>query len=144
MSVQAIAWALAQRIPPAPKLVLISIANCADKNGDNAFPGQRSIAEDASMCERSVRAHIAWLEGKGFLARIRRSRRDGTRTSDRYVLNMQAANLAARLEGDKRQIPAGTSGKCLPGNDPSEEPSDISLPEEEGGESESRDGEDEL
>lgn len=105
MSVQAISWALAQRLPPAIKLVLISIANCADKNGDNAFPGQDHIAEDASMSVRSVRRHIDWLEQHNYLARIRRSRTNGTRTSDRYVLDVADKRTNCPL------VPFGTTGQ---------------------------------
>jgi CTP-dependent riboflavin kinase len=97
MSVQAIAWALAQRVPAVPKLVLIAIANRADGDGDNAYPGQKAIANVASMSVRTVQRHTAWLEERGYLTRIRRSRKDGSRTSDRYILHMPHKATGCRL-----------------------------------------------
>ncbi len=122
MSVQALAWAFSQRIPPAQKIVLLSIANCADKNGDNAFPGQAHIADDASMGVRTVRRHIAWLEAKGYLCRVRRSRRDGSRTSDRYMLTMRPIwpEGRAKPSGQSVQGQAANAGRA---KNPSEEPS---------------------
>ena len=101
MSWQAVSWAFGQHLPPATKLVLVSIAYCADKYGNNAYPGQQSIADDASMSVRSVQRHTEWLEKHGYLTRERRNRTNGTRTSDRYTLHMPLPeNSAGRRQPD--------------------------------------------
>lgn len=113
MSVQAMAWALAQRLDPARKLVLISIANCADSDGGNAFPCQERIAADASVSLRSARNHIQWLEQHGYLTRERRTRQDGGRTSDLYTLSLPA-DFAGRRKRVTGKAVAGPPGKLLP------------------------------
>jgi len=111
MSVQAISWALAQRVLPVQKLVLISIANCADKDGENAFPGQQHIAEEACISVRSVQRHTVWLEKHGFLSRHRRERINGSRTSDGYTLHMgdKATDWRVVQNGARRQ-PGSSQG----------------------------------
>ena len=96
MSVQAITWAIEQNIPVAgQKLVLIALSNYATKAGV-CFPGQEVLAKDTSQGTRTVRRHLTALEKTGFLQRTRRTREDGSRTSDEYQLNMLPANLAGR------------------------------------------------
>lgn len=87
MSVQAVGWVMEQPVPPAAKLVLVSIANHADRVGRNAWPSQESIAIESTMGERTVRRHVLWLEEHGWIVRYRRGRPDGTgRSSDGYEI----------------------------------------------------------
>jgi Helix-turn-helix domain len=88
MSVQALSWAFKQHMQPARKIVLLAIANCANDEGENSFPSQASLSASASMSVRSVKRHVAWLEAKGFIRRIKRFRINGTRTSDCYAVAM--------------------------------------------------------
>lgn len=88
MSIQAIAWAFEQQPENSnQKLVLIAIANYADGDGV-CWPGQRSLARDCTMGDRTVRRHLQALEEAGYLEREERRRADGTRTSDRYRLKL--------------------------------------------------------
>lgn len=100
MSLQAIVWALDQKVPAIAKLVLISIGNCADKDGANAFPGQKTIAEDACLSERAVRYWIKWLEDGGWLSRERRRRANGSRSSDSYTLH-----IVRRTNRNRHDVP---------------------------------------
>jgi DNA-binding MarR family transcriptional regulator len=88
MSVKALTWALEQPIGhPTAKLVLICLANYADANSE-AYPGQETIAGVAGCTSRTVREHLKRLEASGLIARTRRTRKDGSRTSDLYILRL--------------------------------------------------------
>jgi len=89
MSLQALTWALDQDVPNSgAKLVLISLANYADHTSGEAYPGQKLLAQEASMTSRSVRRHLVALEKMGLIERQRRTRKDGSRTSDLYILKI--------------------------------------------------------
>ncbi len=82
MSVYAITWAKKQVIPSSTaKLVLLCLADYADEHGC-CWPSQRTLAVDASLCERTVRRQLNYLEKAGVLSRRKRTRPDGTRASD--------------------------------------------------------------
>lgn len=100
MSVEAITWAVKFEAENATeKAVLLILANYADGEG-TSFPGQQSIAKQASCGERTVRRILSSLEERGVIRREERRRRDGSRTSDVIVLAafQQAANLAGSDE----------------------------------------------
>lgn len=80
-------WAIAQKVgSPARKMVLTTLALHAESTTGVAYPSQATIAEAVECRERSVRDHLGALEEAGLVARRRRFRRDGARTSDEYLL----------------------------------------------------------
>lgn len=86
MSHEAQTWAIKQRTgSPARKAVLMNLADRADEAW-SCFPGQKRIAEDTELGERTVRRALDDLEQAGLLLRFHRRRKDGSWTSDRYVL----------------------------------------------------------
>lgn len=85
MSNEAINWAFRQKVPSTEKFVLVVLADYADEEG-SCFPGQKRIAEKVGGSERTVRRSLKSLEARGLIRRERRSRGDGSRSSDRYVL----------------------------------------------------------
>ena len=88
MSVQAITWAFkSQPKTSSMKLVLLVLGNFADAHGV-AYPGQKKIALETGLSVRTVNSALASLEDDGFINRERRSRSDGTRSSDLYTLNL--------------------------------------------------------
>jgi DNA-binding transcriptional MocR family regulator len=91
MSVQAMTWAFAQELPPAPKFVLVALANYANADASccRCFPGQKTLARDTCLGERTVRRSLKYLERHGFIERMRRRRADGTRTSDEVALMLK-------------------------------------------------------
>lgn len=130
MSVQAITWAIGQEISvPAQKLLLICLANYADKEGV-CWPGQKALAEDTCMTDRSVRTHIKALEAAGYLTREERRRQDKTRTSDKYCLNIKRKILpvdtgpTGKSASDLPENPRQPHRKIFPGNEPVREPSE--------------------
>jgi hypothetical protein len=76
------------------KAVLMVIAEHADKNGANSYPGHDTIAALTETYERKVREHIAALMAARIIKRERRfDSRTGYRLNDGYSLNMTAEDL---------------------------------------------------
>lgn len=71
MSVQAMAWALEQRLvtEATARHVLLCLANYADKTGAAAFPSAGTLASDTGLSERSVRSKLDMLEAMGAIRR---------------------------------------------------------------------------
>ncbi len=119
MSVEAITWVLDQEAgSPGAKLVLMCLANYADKYG-YCWPSQQLICEQSEQGERTVRRHIEALETQGLLKRDKRRQANGGFCSDSFQLNLTQRPIwpAARMtDGQKRPQPAAN----LAGN-PSEE-----------------------
>ena len=72
MSVEAMTWVFRQDMSPAPKMVLIAMADNADDLGGNCWPSQKLIARKASVDVRTVRRHVKWLEEHGLIERKKR------------------------------------------------------------------------
>lgn len=87
MSNQAITWAFGQSLPTIDKFVLVVLADYADE-ARSCYPGQERIAANTGASVSTVRRALARLEHRGLIVRERRQRRDGSRTSDRYVLQL--------------------------------------------------------
>lgn len=136
MSIQAVAWAISQRVgSPTGKALLICLANYANEKGE-CWPSQTTIAREAELGERATRDWLQKLETQGLITRTRRNRRDGSRTSDLIQLAISAkidaeTDQPAKSAGRKCQaaIPAGRPGTRrrgvrhqVPGNEPSLDP----------------------
>lgn len=130
MSVQAITWALKQDLPSSPKFVLVALCNYADQDG-RCWPGQKALASDTSMSDRSIRTHLKELERRGIIVREQRRRSDGSRTSDYYVINRksfpleedQPENIAQPTGKSCQNQPENLSGHEPSRLEPSKEPS---------------------
>lgn len=88
MSSEALAWAFAQPIPPAPKMVLLALANNANKYGQQCFPSLKSIVENCTpMKVRTVQNHLKWLAEQARLITITPwFTESGRQTSNLYEL----------------------------------------------------------
>lgn len=88
MSIQAVAWAISQRVgSPTGKVLLMCLANYANEHGE-CWPSQKTISKEAELGERATRDWLKKLEQAGFIERHRRNRNDGSRTSDLIILNL--------------------------------------------------------
>ena len=85
MSLKVITWAWTVRLPPAPKLVLMALADEADDRGF-CFPSHRHLANKCGISERSVRRMIGLLAADHHLSIERRFKKDRARTSNGYRL----------------------------------------------------------
>ena len=105
MSVQQISKALdLGGVSQAEKLLLIVLANYADENG-RCWPSQATLSQKTCMSDRSIRTAFVRLEGLGLIIRERRTRKDGSRTSDMIQLC-----LDAQTEDDGGDLPENISG----------------------------------
>lgn len=84
MSYEASAWALQAKCDSGTeKAVLLCLASYVGPDG-TCFPSHKTIS-DASCCStKSVERALASFEERGWIRRSRRTRRDGSRTSDRF------------------------------------------------------------
>jgi AraC-like DNA-binding protein len=74
-------WAWSQVLPPAPKLILMALADNADDAG-YCWPRVKKIAERCSVSERTVQRTLKNFETSALLKVIRRFRpEDGRQTS---------------------------------------------------------------
>lgn len=122
MSFKALDWARSVKTgSPTLKAVLRAIAEYADAEGV-AWPSQERLIADTEFSERAVRNAILSLEKDGALTREERRRPDGSRSSDRLILNL--AWIGKRHEvpvdgeaGDKQPARgAGTTGTSCRSN----------------------------
>jgi hypothetical protein len=87
MSVEAIAWALAQNLgDPTRKLVLIGLANHAHRDGTEAWASNETIAEYANCSRRTVQRHLQALVDSGVIARGDQSAVERVRADRRPVV----------------------------------------------------------
>lgn len=97
MSVQAITWALQQRVRSAThKAVLLVLANRMDPTGFG-WPSQKLVAREAQCSDRTVRRVLLDLETDGTLIRNDRRRKNGSYSTDSVQFAMPlnpADNLA--------------------------------------------------
>ncbi len=86
---------------PTATHVLVALANEADDDGRNCFPGLRRIARRARVSERTVIRTIQDLEREGWLKVI--ERRHGPRAYNMYELNAERLQeQAARTRSAER------------------------------------------
>lgn len=80
-------WAVDVELPTTQKIVLMLLVHYADKD-HTCYPGQTLLATNAGLGERATRNAVIALEKKGLIYRSKRFRKNGTRTSDGYHLNV--------------------------------------------------------
>ena len=84
---QMMTWATSVKLPSAPKHVLLVLCLHADKDM-TCYPGQQRLVEQTGLSESTVRRAIKTLEDHSIIFREKRFRKDGTRTSDRFHINV--------------------------------------------------------
>ena len=85
VSWQATEWAWRQQVSGGAKLVLVALAERADRYGVT-WSGHRDLAAMTGMSPRALVDNLRRLEEDGLVARFRRARGNGSRTSDWTVL----------------------------------------------------------
>jgi hypothetical protein len=139
MSVRVMAAIWELPLPPTEKLVLLVIADHADDNGENAYPGVARIAKRASITERHTRRILQELVREGWLS-IDRQMGGGVdlrsdRRPNRYRLNGVTSVSGRHAIGvtpvSERADMGVRNGVTPMSADTSLEPSTNSLPLEE-------------
>ena len=116
MSVAAVRWAAEQTAGgPMPKLVLLVLAEHADRHG-RATTSVATLAGETEASERTVRRALDALADRRLIARARRQRGTGADTSSAYWLNLNhpqatdaEVDTVAPPVGGHRDTPAGHS-----------------------------------
>lgn len=99
MSLAASAWAFRQALPPAPKLVLLALADALNDEG-YGFPGVRHLATCcAPMQVRAVQRHIRTLASLKLVRVIPQFNAIGKQTSNAYQLAMPGVDTTGWGEG---------------------------------------------
>jgi hypothetical protein len=116
VSIQAVGWALEQRLPPKPKLVLVSIANHANHVDGYCWLALDTISREASIPVRSLFRYIGGLARNGYLRKQLRKGEDGKqRSTDYWIL----------FDRDPREWDWGTKA---PNDDDDDDPQDVVEP----------------
>lgn len=87
MSYKATHWAWEIELAMPQKFILVALADMADEEL-SCFPGQETLARMTGASVRTVGRALADLEAQGLLTREQRRRKDGFRSSDRFVLHI--------------------------------------------------------
>lgn len=96
---------------PVPKLVLVTLADNADDYG-RCWPSIPNISRRASVSERTVQRVIAWLASEKIIAVNRRFRRDGSQSSNEFIIFPNSEGMEPDLPGcDKLTPSAGGNAK---------------------------------
>lgn len=104
MSVDAIGWAFRMDTGDmTAKCVLLAMANHADQE-DRCWPSQKKLAAMCTTTDRTVRAAIVRLEGRGLIVRHKRFRENGGNSSDMFVLQ---THVGAPASGGGPDPPSG-------------------------------------
>ena len=84
-------------LKPAAKIVLYWLADHYNQSAGECFPSHKRLAELCEMTDRSVRLHLDQLAEAGLIEVVKRTRDNGSQTSNSYHLKM-------RTDGDGRKI----------------------------------------
>lgn len=114
-------WARGQRTgDPTRKLILSVLAETADSEHATCHPSQQTLAEWCEVGERTVRGHLGALEEAGLIARRKRFREGGARTSDSILLRAPGVDEwpdgQPVTTGSRRPPAESAGGSPSPGN----------------------------
>lgn len=108
---------------------LLAVGTFTQRDGSGVWASNRTLAERAGLDERDLRRALADLEGRAYIRRTRRARRDGGHSTSiiDIVLYPQTTPDHPGEEGriapgEEGQITPGEEGRITPPNDPEERP----------------------
>jgi hypothetical protein len=114
MSVQAFSWVLeCSRSTLGARLVLLAIANHADKDGRGSWASVGTLAREANLSERQVQRALRALEAAGEISKIGSAGVRADRKTNVYELPAVAAwsNRTSRPRGDSLSPRSGATGR---------------------------------
>jgi hypothetical protein len=87
MSLAAITWAFSlEDMSPSTKLVLLGLADNADRVNGECFPSQEELARKTCQSVDSVQKRIKELAEQDYIFRVKRKSPQGTRITDLYIV----------------------------------------------------------
>lgn len=84
MSIRAMTWAYEQKLPCVHKFLLVTLGEFADRETNQCFPSQATLAAVCGLTRQHVNKCLADLERDGFIAVEQRTRPSGAATSCCY------------------------------------------------------------
>src|SRR4051812_37153074 len=87
MSLKVMTWAWSVCLPPAPKLLLMALADEANDQG-YCFPSHRHLSDKCNISERTVRRMLGLLIDGDLVSIEHRFRSNRARTSNGYRLTL--------------------------------------------------------
>jgi hypothetical protein len=86
--------------------VLLAVFNYTNESGENAHPGEKRLAEDTGLSQRSVRDYLKWLTENGYLIKGKRGHGSGGQgIATVYALDLPAESR--RLATGRIEEPTG-------------------------------------
>ena len=111
MSNTALNWAwLIEKLTPIQKLILIALADYADKEG-YCWPAIKSLSERCNVVVRTIQRNLKVLEDNDLIMIESRERKDGSSTSNGYLLAMPIKEKLSPLHA-KPIIPSMSVETC--------------------------------
>ncbi len=98
-------WAWSHTLRPTTKLVLMSLSDNSNDSGQ-CFPSVQYIAEKCCLSTRHTQREIQKLVNLGLIRIQKRTRKDGSRSSNLYLLNL------AKCGGDKLSPHENKGSEC--------------------------------
>lgn len=92
MSIRAMNWAWSWPLAPAPKLILLALADIADDHGV-CFPSVTFVARKVTLGKRATQRRIQELVTSKIIHVELRRRQDGSHTSNRYFLQLSRSQV---------------------------------------------------
>ena len=107
MSIQAVAWVLdrVRGLKPTERVVLIVLANYADRENASCWPSVRTIADCCELMPETVRLTLRKLEVKGLIRSEQTYRDNGAKSTNRYSLSILEAPPVGQGVDPPQQIP---------------------------------------
>jgi len=138
VSVAASSWAWEQQLNPTTKFVLVALADFADAQGENCYPGQDTLARMTGLTQRSISSALVKLRDCGLVEVHERWAR-GHRTTNGYRLVCDRDRLSynagkpERGSGMKSKVkaerPSAIKPERVSGMKPDKPEADASIPE---------------
>lgn len=111
MSIAALNWAWGQTdLSSSTKLVLVALADRANEDTGECWPGLESVAKRACMSTRQVSRHLTKLTEAGLISRRRIRRDDGTLGKYVFRVNLDQPTLTETPPDTDDQWTDATSG----------------------------------
>lgn len=107
MSIRAMNWAWSLKLRPSVKFVLMALADAADDDG-YCWPSIPTLARKTCLDDRSVQRILNRLKAEDLVQMQQRFRSDGSPTSNRYRLSLNASgdNLPPPLPAQRPDVVA--------------------------------------
>ncbi len=101
MSVKAMNWAFGIKLDPTKKIILLALADEANSEGKECFPGYTKLAEKSCVCTKTIKRNINKLVDMGLISKT--NRRSGKQfTSNYYELHLDVTEPVEKDQAEAK------------------------------------------